>query len=59
MKNGVALLFMLAVVLVFLVLLLINAVKARQTEKSWFVAGAILAITIVWIVNFVRADFFT
>ena len=59
MKSKIALLIMITIVLALLVLLFINAIKARQTERAWFIAGAALVIVVAWIVHFVRADFFT
>ena len=38
--------------MVFLILLLINAIKAHKVQRVWFIAGVIVAIGIAWILNF-------
>lgn len=54
MRDKVAALIMLTIVLVFLILLLVNNIRAQQTERAWFTAGAMVVIIIAWVLHFVR-----
>ena len=54
MKDKIISVVMLGVMLTFLVILFIDAIRQRKTQKAWFSAGAILTVGIAWGVNFIR-----
>ena len=57
MKNSMWALVMLGAILVFFVLLLIDAIQARRKAKAWFILCEIAVVVVAWVVNYIRAGF--
>lgn len=52
MKEGIALLIVIAITFLFNTLVLINAVRAHQAAQIWFHVGAGILLVIAGIVNY-------